>query len=332
MHTSLLSPLAARRGIRRLLGTAAGLALLLGAADAQAQTVVYGLGTLTANFGGFTAGQQGLAIINPANGTAPLVNTAITGVTLGQMLVGIDSRPNTGQLFALGYDATTTGVNSQLYVLDPATSVATPVAAAIRLELGGPADRIGFDFNPTVDRIRVVSTNDANLRLNPNNGALAATDGTLAYAGGAPANPGIGAVAYTNSYFGSSNTTLYDFDELNTTAATTPGNTALLSIQSPPNVGTLVSPVNVMFGAFVTGSPQAVDIDIYFDPATLVNQAYLTEVTAGGSSNFYSLDLATGMATFRGNTVPSSLPFVIRDIAAPIAPQAALPALTGQLV
>ena len=122
MHTSLLSPLAARRGIRRLLGTAAGLALLLGAADAQAQTVVYGLGTLTANFGGFTAGQQGLAIINPANGTAPLVNTAITGVTLGQTLVGIDSRPNTGQLFALGYDATTTGVNSQLYVLDPATS------------------------------------------------------------------------------------------------------------------------------------------------------------------------------------------------------------------
>ena len=337
MHTTLLPHLASRRGIRRLLGTAASLALLLGAADAQAQSVVYGLGTLTANFGGLTAGQQGLALIDPSNGTAPLVNTAITGVTVGQTLVGIDSRPNTGQLFALGYDAATAGVNSQLYVLDPNTSVATAVGNAFRLELGGAADRIGFDFNPTVDRIRVVSTNDANYRLNPtpnaSTGAIGVIiDGTLTYAGGTPANPGIGAVAYTNSFFGSSNTTLYDFDELNTTAATTPGNTAILSIQNPPNVGTLVSPVNVMFGAFVTGSPQAVDIDIYFNPTTRVNQAYLTEVTAGGSSNFYALDLATGMATLRGNTVPSVLPFVIRDIAAPIAPQAALPALTGQLV
>ncbi|GAA3963140.1 DUF4394 domain-containing protein [Hymenobacter antarcticus] len=337
MHTPLLSHLASRRGIRRLLGTAASLALLLGAADAQAQSVVYGLGTLTGNFGGFTTGQQALATINPTDGSAPLINTAISGVAPTQTLVGIDSRPNTGELFALGYDAATGGTNSQLYVLNPATSVATAVGNAFRLELGGAAERIGFDFNPTVDRIRVVSTNDTNYRLNPTpnastNAIAVILDGTLAYAGGTPTNPGIGSVAYTNSFFGSSNTTLYDFDELNTTAATTPGNTALLSIQSPPNNGTLITPSNVMFGPAVTGSPQAIDIDVYFNPTTRVNQAYLTEVTAGGSSNFYSLDLATGMATFRGNTVPASLPFVIRDIAAPIEAQAPLQAITGQLV
>ena len=34
----------------------------------------------------------------------------------------------------------------------------------------------GLDFNPAVDRIRYVNTNDENARLNPNNGALAGND------------------------------------------------------------------------------------------------------------------------------------------------------------
>ena len=33
-------------------------------------------------------------------------------------------------------------------------------------------DRYGIDFNPTVDRVRVVNDGDENLRLNPNTGAL----------------------------------------------------------------------------------------------------------------------------------------------------------------
>jgi hypothetical protein len=33
----------------------------------------------------------------------------------------------------------------------------------------------GFDFNPTVDRIRLVSDSGQNLRLNPNSGAGATT-------------------------------------------------------------------------------------------------------------------------------------------------------------
>ena len=320
------------RRFHHLMGIALGAGLLLAASTAEAQTVVYGLGTLTANFLGFTAGQQALATIDPATGTAPFVTTPITGVAVGQTLVGIDSRPNTGQLYALGYDATlvSPSLNAQLYVLDPATSVATAVGGAIRLELGGTSERIGFDFNPTVDRIRVVSTNDANYRLNPN-GGTPTRDGNLSYLSGTPSNPGIGAVAYSNSYIGSTSTTLYDFDELNTTAATTPGNTAILSIQNPPNDGILVSPLNVRFGTAVTGSPQAVDIDIYYNPTTGLNQGYLTEVTAGGSTNFYAFDVTTGVATLRDNTVPSVLPFQIRDIAAPIAPPTQ-PVLAGQLM
>ncbi|WP_226163875.1 DUF4394 domain-containing protein [Hymenobacter terricola] len=325
--------MATRQGICRLLGAALSAGLLLAAPVANAQTI-YGLGTVPPNNVGQPVGVQGLIIITPATGATNTFSPApITGITVGQTIVGIDSRPNTGQLFALGYDASLAAptANAQVYILDPATSVLTAVGAAIRLELGSVSDRIGFDFNPTVDRIRVVSTNDRNYRLNPVTGGIAATDGNLAYTGGAPADPGIGAVAYTNSYIGSTSTTLYDFDELNTTSATTPGNTAILSIQNPPNNGVLTSPVDVLFNGIVTGSPQAVDIDIYYNATTGLNEAYLTEVTPGGSSNFYALNLATGAATLRGNTIPSVVPFQIRDIAVAIAPPTQ-PALTGLLM
>ncbi|RYY08544.1 MAG: DUF4394 domain-containing protein, partial [Cytophagaceae bacterium] len=190
-------------------------------------------------------------------------------------------------------------------------------------------DRIGFDFNPTVDRIRVVSTNDRNYRLNPNNGAIAALDGNLNYLGGSPADPGVGAVAYTNSYRASSNTTLYDFDEAS----------GYLSTQSPPNDGVLINQKQVRFGTNFVSFPVAIDMDIssYTTPGT--EEAFVIEVTTANSnglssSNLYSIDLATGQATLRGNTVPASAlsPFNVEDIAVSIPAPAALPAITGQLV
>ena len=61
------------------------------------------------------------------------------------------------------------------------TGAATAVnATPIALALG--TGKIGFDFNPTVDRIRVTSSNRANFRLNPVDGSIAATDTQLAYA------------------------------------------------------------------------------------------------------------------------------------------------------
>ena len=329
MHKCLHSGPASRWGVRHFVGATASLGLLLGAAGARAQTL-YGLGTVTSNVAPYTIGQQALIPIDPGTGTgmASLMGKTITGVATGQTLVGIDYRPATGVLYGLGYDAATTTV--QLYTLDPATSVATPVpgAGAYVLNLGTATDRIGFDFNPTVDRIRVVSTNDVNVRLNPTNGAVAATDLSLNYAGGIIANPGVGAVAYTNSFAGSTATTLYDYDELNqiTNPGPSGGTTTGLSIQSPPNDGVLSAPVAVNFNGLSTGVPRAIDIDIYYNPDTRLNQAFLTEVSATGSSNFYVLDLATGLATRRGNTVPASTPFEIRDIAA-----APAVALVGQL-
>ena len=309
MSSRLLSPssfVAAGQG--RLLGSLLGLALLAGF-PAQAQTV-YGLGTLTMSYLGNAAGSQGLVPIDPATGMAG-TTIPVTGVAASQSLVGLDFRPSSGQLYALGYDsvAATPAPNAQLYTLNATNGTATTVGSAVRLELGRRTARIGFDFNPVADLIRVVSSNRANYRLNPTTGAIAGTDGQLTYANGTPATPGIGAVAYTNSFRGATSTTLYALDELNN---------GLLSTVSPPNNGTLTAPVTVMFGSFGIGSPAALDFDIYANGTTNRNEGFLTEVTATGSSNFYRLNLTTGQATLVGNTVPRVVPFVIRDIAVSI--------------
>ncbi len=318
MNTPLLSlPKAGR-----LAGALLSLALLASPA-AQAQTV-YGLGTLTMDFLGNLAGSQGIATIDPTTGVAG-ATIPVLGVAVGQSLVGMDFRPSNRQLYALGYDsvAAAPAANAQLYVLNPTTGTTAPVGSAVRLELGRHLARVGFDFNPVADLIRVVSTNRANYRLNPTTGAIAGTDTNLAYASGTPAVPGIGAVAYTNSFAGATSTTLYAFDELNN---------GLLSIVSPPNTGTLTAPVTVLFGSFGVGSPAAIDIDIYANGITNRNEAFLTEVTATGSSNFYRLNLTTGQATLVGNTVPRVIPFALRDIAVGIGtPLATAPAALAQL-
>ena len=307
------------------------LGLLVSGPTASAQTIL-GLGTITGpNFRNEPVGAQGLVLIDPNNGAAlNLAPVRIAGVAAGQTLVGIDYRPADNLLYALGYDATVANPapNSQVYLLNPGTNVTTPVGPAVRLELGGPAERIGFDFNPVADRIRVVSTNDANYRLFPATGGIAGTDTNLAYAGGSPANPGVGAVAYTNSRAGtvSASTTLYDFDYLNN---------GLLSIQAPPNNGVLTTQSTVQFvitggaapGTYAVGQPTDLGLDIFFNPGTNANVGYVTEVTAprpngARASNTYRLDLATGVATQLGNTVPASqvLNLEIRDLAVALAP------------
>src|SRR5688572_1557594 len=127
-------------------------------------------------------------------------STAITGLAVGETIVGIDFRPATGELFGLSSQ-------SRLYVINALTGAATQVGADGAFTLNGTA--FGFDFNPTVDRIRVVSDTDQNLRLNPTNGTLAATDTPLAYApgdSGQSLNPRVVGSAYTSNFAGATTT------------------------------------------------------------------------------------------------------------------------------
>ena len=97
----------------------------------------------------------------------------ISGLQAGERLEAIDFRPRTGQLFGLGIvDGATDTL--RVYTINPFTGVATlvPGSTAFTVTSG---NKYGFDFNPTVDRMRATNDSDENLRINPNNGARADT-------------------------------------------------------------------------------------------------------------------------------------------------------------
>lgn len=193
-----------------------------------------------------------------------VVSTAITGLQGGESIVGIDFRPATGELFALGS-------NSRLYVLNKTTAAATFVAT-LSTTLSGT--EFGVDFNPTVDRLRVVSNTGQNLRINPVNGATT-VDGPLN-----PGTPSVTAGAYTNSFGGATTTTLYDIDSA----------TDMLYTQNPPNNGTLV-PVGAL-GVNVTGVNG-------FDISNIGNTAFAA-LNVGGTTSLYQINLTLGTATASG--------------------------------
>jgi hypothetical protein len=195
----------------------------------------------------------------------------ITGLPGGENIVGLDMRPLNGQLYALGK-------TSRIYVVNPRTGAArqvgtTPFVPALA------GTNFGFDFNPTVDRIRVTSDAGQNLRLNPDDGTVAGVDTNLAYAAGDPGagtTPNVTASAYTNNFAGATSTTLYDIDNAR----------HALVIQNPPNNGTLTT-----VGALGTNN-NAVAFDIGDN-----NGAYAVLNGEQNRQNLYRIDLSNGHAT-----------------------------------
>ncbi len=90
-------------------------------------------------------------------------STPITGLASGESILAIDYRPATGELYGLGS-------GSRLYVINPVTGAAAQVGGDFAIPIEG--DSFDLDFNPAVDRIRVVSNTDQNLRLHPDTGAV----------------------------------------------------------------------------------------------------------------------------------------------------------------
>jgi hypothetical protein len=214
-----------------------------------------------------------LVAFDPSTPGTLATSIAITGLASGETVLGADVRPATGQLVVLGS-------TNRLYTVDPTTGAATAIGAAFTPAVTGTA--VGFDFNPTVDRIRLVTDAEQDLRLNPITGAVAATDTALAYAPGDPnagASPDVAAAAYTNSLGGATSTTLYDIDVAGDR----------LVRQDPPNGG-----------ALNTVGPLGVDAtEASFDIAGDDGSAWAA-LRVGGSTGLYRVDLATGAATLVG--------------------------------
>ncbi len=202
----------------------------------------------------------------------------VTGLQAGETLVGIDFRAVDGRLYAVGS-------SSRIYTVDTVTAAATPVgAAAFAPALSGTA--FGVDFNPVPDRVRVHTDAEQNLRLNQLTGAVAATDGTLAYAAGdagAGTNPAIAGTAYTNS------------------VAPAPTSTVLFAIDSGRDA--LVTLANPNDGQMRTVGPLGVATTdrVGFDIVGSDGSAYATLTETGAArSRLYTVNTTTGAATLVG--------------------------------
>ena len=171
-------------------------------------------------------------------------------------------RPLNGQLYALGS-------TSRIYTINASSGAATLVGAGAMATLI-IGNEFGFDFNPTVDRIRIVSNLGQNLRVNPMDATLT-LDGNITLAG---AN--ISGAAYTNNFAGATTTVLFDID----------ANRNRLYKQDPPNNGTLVDV-----------GPLGIDIERSngFDIGGTSGTAYGI-FTVGAAQRIYTVNLTTGAA------------------------------------
>ncbi|MBS1715069.1 MAG: DUF4394 domain-containing protein [Armatimonadetes bacterium] len=237
--------------------------------------------------------------------TQILADMSFTGLSQNDLVLGLDYRPATGELYAMGSSST-------LYKVDAGTGQATAVGAPFAPGLNGV--EFGFDFNPTVDRIRVTSDKGQNLRLNPNTGQVAVVDTDLAFAAGDPnagARPNIVGSAYTNNFNGATSTTLFDIDS----------DLDVLVTQVPPNNGTLNT-----VGSLGLDVTSLVGFDVLG-----TDQAYAALTRAGDfRSAFYRIDLSTGKAGYIG-AIGGDV-FQIRDIAMVPEPSSAVVLTLGALL
>ena len=249
-------------GAASLIGTIGGGEQIRDVAVRVCTEVVYGVTQVAGpafNLISFNAATPGIIISS----------VAISGLQAGEVIHGIDFRPATGQLYALGS-------TSRLYRINLMTGAATALGAGpFTPALNGTA--FGFDFNPTVDRIRIVSDAEQNLRAHPDTGAIAFTDTNLIPAGN------VAAAAYVNNFAGATVTTLYDIDSTS----------SQLFTQNPPNNGTLN-----MVGSLGIAISNA---SVGFDVATGSENPYVSAYTGGANPGLYRLNLATGAATLVGN-------------------------------
>lgn len=251
------------------LGALACLATFVFSAPASAETIY-----------GIAAGNGNTNLVQFESATPGTLDSSltVTGIQPGEAILGIDFRPATSQLYALGS-------SNRLYTIDPGTAIASAVSTPFSPVLNGSS--FGFDFNPMIDRIRVVSETDRNRVLNPNTGDYVpggASFTNVFYGAGDPnagVNPNVIDSAYTNNVPGAGATQLYGIDS---------------------NLNILVTQANNA-GTLGTVGPLGINVSSIggFDISGTTGTAYASFVLAGGSvSSLYTINLVSGAATLVG--------------------------------
>lgn len=196
-------------------------------------------------------------------------NRTITGLGVGVTLTGIDLRPADNQL----YSVSTNGTVYRL-TLSGATYTATSLGA---ISTSPSGNSFGLDFNPTVDRLRMVSDTNQNLRINQTTTPPGVTVDTMITLDGS-SNVDLLGSGYTNSVFGATTTTLFGIDAF----------TDALVRSTNPNGGlyTNVGPLGISLGS--------TDL-LGFDISGFSGAGFFSV-----NNNFYGINLATGSATLIG--------------------------------
>ncbi len=235
---------------------------------------------------GLTA--DGLRILQFDSATPQTIDrgVALTGLAPGERIAGIDVRPATGQLYGLGIVSGSPDT-ARLYRIDRRTGVAAAIGAGFATDLAAPA--YGVDFNPVVDRLRVVNSAGDNLRVNPSNGNRADSptpDSPLS-------TPTVVAVAYDRNTAGTTLTTLFGIDTTTDQLVRIGG----IDGSPSPNQG-LVTNVGPL-GVNATG-------DAGFDIDTAGNA--FAALAVGGQTGLYTVSLTSGAVTLVGPIGDGSTP------------------------
>ena len=209
---------------------------------------------------------------------AAQTNTPITNLSPGESLIGLDYRPATGTVYAVGSSA-------NVYTINTTTGVATGIGS---FSSPVPGTQFGFDFNPAFMSgtfARIISDLDDNRVISGVDGSYLGADKTdVFYILGDPSegtNPIINHIAYSNSVFGATSTQQYGIDT---------GLDILTTVNN--NAGELATIGGLGIDASSAGG---------FDIDGLSGIAFAGFQSQPGLSSIYTIDLATGAATLQGN-------------------------------
>lgn len=204
-----------------------------------------------------------LVRFDSANPSATLSSVAITGLT--DSIQGLDFRPLNNVLYGISS-------GGSIYTINTMTGAATAVGGPFVIQ----GSEFGFDFNPSIDRLRIVSNTNQNYVFNPNNGTISQVTNVFYAPGDANVgrDPDVTALAYTSAAFGGT-TQLYAID------------TALDVLDRQANSAGTLNTV----GALGVNVGSRTSFDIAGSDAFAIN-----------GRSLYRVSLSTGALSFVGNT------------------------------
>ena len=201
----------------------------------------------------------------------------ISGLTPTEVIIGIDFRPATGELYGVGD-------SDRLYVINTTTAAATAVNAAPFVPALDDSDRFGIDFDPVRDTLRVISESGQNLRIDPGTGT-SVEDAVLLF------GTNIGAIAYTDNAAGATVTTLFGLAPEGTMAGASDDFYRIGGIDSVP-------PADNGDTTFVNDVGFDL-VEIAFDISDQGQALFLGQnILLPGITNLYEVDVTTGIGTF----------------------------------